>query len=77
MLRGKHPETGEYNDNDFFDLASLNSFALGCAKKLAKKQDEHSTTLLELFNEKERLSQEIADLRLQLQTITSQEGANA
>ena len=55
----------------------MQSFALGCAKALAKQQDEHSATLLELFNEKERLSQEIADLRLQLQTITSQGGVSA
>jgi hypothetical protein len=74
MLRAKNPDG---TLDEYFNLNELVSFSLGCTKTLAKKQDEYSATLLELFKEKERLSQEIADLRLQLQKITAQVGVSA
>lgn len=72
MLRGNASK-----ESEFFDLMSVCSFALGCAKALAKKQDENDRILLEVVNEKERMREEIADLRSQLQKLTAKVGVSA
>jgi hypothetical protein len=50
---------------DFFHVEKMQSFALSCAKALAKKQDELEKILLQLLNEMERLNTEITDLHIQ------------
>jgi hypothetical protein len=46
MLRGE----GGNKANGFFDVMAVNSFALGCAKALAKKHDEVSDILLAFYD---------------------------
>jgi hypothetical protein len=46
MLRGEHGR----KDDGFFDLMAVSSFALGCAKALAKHHDENSDIMLALYD---------------------------
>jgi hypothetical protein len=52
-------------------------FLLGCAKSLAKKQDEYGRILLEFFDQKEKMSKEIADLRSQVKKLSENGGVSA
>lgn len=61
ILKGVNQE-GRVNDG-FFDVGRTTSFAMGCAKALAKKQDEHDALLLKLLNEVESLRTEIISLK--------------
>ncbi|MCL5876644.1 MAG: hypothetical protein M1540_02395 [Candidatus Bathyarchaeota archaeon] len=50
-------------ENEFFDVGKTVSFAMGCAKALAKKQDEHDALLLNLLGQIESLRTEIAIMK--------------
>ncbi len=76
FLRGKNAD-GTYLKHDCFELSSLGSFALGCAKALAKKQDEHSAILLQLLNDKEVLETKCQLLQEQIEKLKEpQKGVN-
>ncbi len=76
ILKGDYCDP-EAPDDGWYDLFKVASFGLGCAKALAKKQDEHDKTLLEMLGKVEAQQKEIADLRSQLAKLTSMGGGNA
>ena len=50
-------------NKELLNFGQVANFALGCAKALAKKQDDHDVLLLKLLNEMESLHAEIASLK--------------
>lgn len=76
ILKGSTEEK-ESDDSELYNFGKMNSFALGCAKALAKKLDQDEATLLEMFNKIETQQNEIDTLRSQIQQLTSTRGVNA
>jgi len=75
MLRGKD-ETGKFLQHDFFDLGSLVSFSLGCAKALVKRDEEKSNAMHAFYDSVEvhdakivELENKIAELQKQLNIL--------
>lgn len=63
--------------DEYFNIIELLNFSLSVGKALAKKQDECDQILLEVIDEKERMSKEITDLRKQLQELAAKSGVSA
>jgi hypothetical protein len=61
ILKGK--DTDGKVEEEFFDVGKTVSFAMGCAKALAKKQDEHDALLLNLLSQVESLRSEIVAMK--------------
>jgi hypothetical protein len=55
--------------DDYFNLNDLVSFSLGCAKALARKQDETSKILLQLLNDKELLETKCQLMQAQIEKL--------